>query len=94
MRNFQRKARKRLGKRRMESVAIVGVDREADEVYVVGLSDGWINTATGETLWQFKKEHLDEDDPWVTDEKDVFDDLMLWFSHVEYREEGPHRLES
>jgi hypothetical protein len=90
MRNFQRKARKRLGKRRMESVAIVGADRGTDVVYVVGLKDGWVNTATGETLWQFGQEHLDDGQT----EKDMFDDLMYWFSDVEYREEGRHRFAS
>ena len=88
MRNFVQKATRRLGKRRMETVEFVKTDCGADTVYMVGLKDGWVSAGYGETIWQFGQEHLD----YGSTEKEMFDDMMNWFSTVEYREEGPHRF--
>jgi len=89
MRNFEKKAARRLGKRRMETVEFVKTDCGADPVYMVGLKDGWVSAGYGETIWQFGQEHLDDG---AYTEKAMLDDMMNWFSTVEYREEGPHRF--
>ena len=75
MKNFEAKAKRRLGKKRMEIVDFVEVDNGVDTVYEVGLKDGW--------------EHLDSGD---YNEKTMLDDLMYWYSTVEYQEEGSHRF--
>ena len=91
MKNFEAKAKKRLGKKRMEIVAFVEVDNGTDVVYEVGLKDGYVSMSYGTTIWGFNREHLDSGD---YTEKTMLDDLMYWYSTVEYQEKGPHRFAS
>ena len=94
MRNFQRKARKRLGKRRMKNVQFVKVENGQDVVFMVGLKDGWVNVQDGSTMWQVNDENLSVN-CWDGDgctEKEMFDDLVFWHMDCEYREEGGHRF--
>jgi len=80
MNNFKAKAEKRLGKKRMEIVEFVEIERGADTIFAVGLKDGWVNVGYGETVWQFGEEHLDRGD---FTEKTMLDDLIFFFADVE-----------